>query len=197
MLPRSDSSFSPRRAPARGFTILELLIVLAIVGITFGIVAPRFRMSEQTAVQLAGMQLAQDIDVTRTRALSTRKLARVSFDALDPQYGGYLDHDGDGVIAESATEWQALRGFGERALPSGVIFGRGTAPAIPDDASAGAITFRDQRVEFDSRGLVVPMGNGGVVYLANRADPSAVVAVSVTPSGNTRLWTWRAGEGWQ
>jgi prepilin-type N-terminal cleavage/methylation domain-containing protein len=180
-----------------GFTILELLIVIVIVGLTFGIVAPRFRLSERTAVELAGMQLAQDIDVTRTRALSTRQRARVAFDEIEPRYGGYLDHDGDGVIAQSAVEWQALRGFGERELPRGVRFGRGVAPAIPDDGGSGAVTFTDGRVEFDSRGLVSPMGSGGVVYLVTPTDPSAVVAVSVAPSGNTRLWTWRGTEGWQ
>ena len=63
--------------PPRGYTILELVVVVCIVGITMGIVAPRFRMSGATAVQLAGIQLAQDIDVTRTRALSTRQRSRL------------------------------------------------------------------------------------------------------------------------
>jgi prepilin-type N-terminal cleavage/methylation domain-containing protein len=181
----------------RGYTILELIVVVAIVGITMGIVAPRFRLSGTTAVQLAGTQLAQDIDVTRTRALTTRQKSRVAFRVGAKAYGGYLDHNDDGAIAEVAIEWQELRGFGERELPRGVIYGRGLAPTLPDDASGGSVTFADSRVEFDSRGLTIPQGSGGVVYLRSEHEPEAVIAVSVAPSGNARLWSWKAGEGWR
>jgi prepilin-type N-terminal cleavage/methylation domain-containing protein len=187
---------SPRQLP-RGYTILELIVVIAIVGITMAIVAPRFRLSGTTAVQLAGTQLALDIDVTRTRALTTRQKSRVAFRADDKQYGGYLDHDDDGNIAEVAIEWQELRGFGERSLPQGIVFGRGVAPNVPDDPAGGSITFADGRLEFDSRGLTIPQGSRGVVYLQSEHEPKAVIAVSVAPSGNARLWTWKAGEGWR
>jgi type II secretory pathway pseudopilin PulG len=182
---------------ARGFTILELIVIVAIVGLTMGIVAPRFRLSGTTAVQLAGTQLAQDIDVTRTRALTTRQKSRVSFESASKGYGGYLDHDDDGTISEIAVEWQNLRGFGERPLPPGISYGRGGAPNLPDDDSNGSITFADSRVEFDSRGLTMPQGSGGVVYLQSDTEPGAAVAVQVLPSGNVRLWTWKAGEGWK
>ena len=184
----------PRR---RGFTILELVAVVTVIGVSMAIVAPRFRLKETTEVQLAGMQLAQDIDVARTRALTTRSLARVSFKALTKKYGGYLDHDGDGSFAESSTEWQALRGFGERPLPTRVRFGRGAAPAVPDNSAGGDITFANSRVEFDSRGLVTPIDGFGVVYLQSETNSSAVVAVSVSPSGNSRLWIWKPSTGWQ
>lgn len=181
----------------RGFTMIELIAVVTIVGVVMAIAAPRFRLSRATAVQLAGQQLAQDLDVSRTRALATRLMARVSFRDTQRRYGGYLDHDGDGQFSQSATEWQALRAFGERTLPPGVKFGRGVAPALPDDPSSGDITFANGYVEFDTRGLVVPSNTGGVIYLTNEADPSAVVAVAVSPSGNTRYWTWKPGGGWE
>lgn len=181
----------------RGYTILELLAVVAIVGIMMAMILPKFRISEQTEVELAGMQLAQDIDVARTRALSTRELVRVAFTVSTRSYGGYLDENGDGTIAESDTEWQALRGFGVRELPTRVQFSRGAAGAIPGDASSSAVSFADGRIEFDSRGLTMPMGTRGVVYLANEDDPQAVVAIQVTPSGNVRFWIYRQNGGWQ
>jgi type II secretory pathway pseudopilin PulG len=177
--------------------MLELIAVVGVIGVLMAIVAPRFRLSRATAVQLAGQQLAQDIDVSRTRALATRLMARVAFEPSNRRYGGYLDHDGDTQFAQSATEWQALRAFGERTLPAGVKFGRGVAPALPEDPANGDITFANNYVEFDARGLVLPANTGGVIYLTNEADPSAVVAVAVSPSGNTRYWTWKPGEGWQ
>jgi prepilin-type N-terminal cleavage/methylation domain-containing protein len=181
----------------RGYTMVELAVVVAIVGITMGIIAPNLRLSGTTAVQLAGTQMAQDIDVTRTRALTTRQLSRVSFREGLKQYGGYLDHDDDGNIGELAIEWQELRGFGERDLPTGVTFGRGPVPPIPDDASGGSITFADGKVQFDARGLTMPRGTSGVVYLRSEKEKEAVVAIAVAPSGNVRLWTWHPTEGWR
>ncbi|BAH37774.1 MAG TPA: prepilin-type cleavage/methylation domain-containing protein [Gemmatimonas aurantiaca] len=180
-----------------GFTLLELIAVVTIVGAVMAIAAPRFRIARSTELQLAGMQMAQDIDVARTRSLSTRLLVRVSFNTTTKQYGGYLDHDGDGTLTQSAAEWQALRGFGERPLPKGISFGRGAAPGIPDDASSQAVTFTNSRVEFDSRGLVRPMGSSGVVYMTADLEPKAVVAISVAPSGNARFWTWSPEGGWK
>lgn len=181
----------------RGFTIIELLAVVAILGIMMAFMLPKFRVSEKTEVQLAGIQLAQDLDVARTRALTTREMVRVAFNTSTRTYGGYLDDDGNGTITESDVEWQALRGFGVRELPARVHYGRGAAGAIPGDAPSGAVTFPNGRIEFDSRGLTMPMGTRGVVYLANDNDPNAVVAVQVTPSGNVRFWTYRQSGGWQ
>lgn len=180
-----------------GFTIIELLMVVAVVGIMMSIVLPKFRISEKTEVQLAGIQLAQDLDVSRTRALSTREMVRVAFKTGTRKYGGYLDADGDGTIVESDAEWQALRGFGVRTLPDRVTYGRGAAGAIPGDAPSGEVTFPNARLEFDARGLTMPMGTRGVVYLASENDPYAVVAIQVTPSGNVRFWTYKQVGGWQ
>ncbi len=188
------------RRKQSGFTIFELIVVMTVVAVLMGIVAPRFRLASSTTLQMAGIQMAQDIDVSRTRALSTRQMVRVAFDESDNRYGGYLDHDNDGSIAQSAAEWQALRGFGERSLPAGIIFGRGSAPALPNGqggAGTGAVTFYSDRVEFDSRGLALPAGASGAVYLMSPAEPNRVVAISVAPSGNTRFWTWTPDEGWK
>lgn len=183
----------PGTVARRGYTILELVVVMAIVGLTMGIIAPRFRLSGATNVQLAGTQMAQDVDVTRTRALTTRQTSRVTFRQAQDSYAGYLDHNDDGTIGEVAIEWQELRGFGPRPLPTGVVYGRGAAPPLPDDPSGGAVTFENSRVEFDSRGLTVPQGTGGVVYLRSTSEKDAVVAIQVSPSGNTRMWTWSEG----
>lgn len=180
-----------------GYSLVELLVVVFVVGVSMAIVAPRFRISAFTEVQLAGTQIAQDIDVTRTRALTTRQMSRVSFDVGARRYGGFLDHNDDGQIAEVEVEWQQLRGFGVRQLPARITYGRGSAAPLPDDPSGGVVTFADSRVQFDSRGLVIPRGSGGVVYLQHETDKSAVVALAVAPSGNTRLWTWRGSEGWK
>jgi prepilin-type N-terminal cleavage/methylation domain-containing protein len=182
----------------RGFTIYELLIVVAIVGIMMSIVVPRMRVSPMTEVQLAGMQLAQDMDLARTRALSTRSFARVQFGSATGvwSYSGYLDTNGDSTITGTNDERLALHGWGTRPLPTHVSVGRGSASSIPNDGSTAAVTFDNARVEFDTRGLPTPAGTTGVVYLANTEDPTAVVAVALAPSGSVQIWTWKGGY-WQ
>ncbi|MGV3709600.1 MAG: pilus assembly FimT family protein [Gemmatimonas sp.] len=192
----SNATLSARHPSAarRGFTMIELLMVVTITGLMVAISATRFRITEFTEAQLAGVQLVQDIDYARTRALATRSLSRVKFEnTTTPSYSGYLDTDGDSTIAESAAELQQLRGSGRRELPTRIIYGRGSVPAIPDDPSSGAITFASSRVEFNSRGIVTPMGTSGVVYLRHQNKAQVVVAVQVTAAGNVRLWTYKDG----
>jgi prepilin-type N-terminal cleavage/methylation domain-containing protein len=185
------------RTPARarlGFTMIELLMVVTITGLMVAISASRFRISEFTEVKLAGEQMAQDVDHARTRALSARSVSRVKFtNSTTPSYAGFLDTDGDSVIVESDAERQFLHGSGKRELPKRVIYGRGSAPAIPDDAAGGAITFADSRVEFNSRGVVKPLGTSGVIYMRHTVKPENVVAVQITAAGNVRLWTYQGG----
>ena len=82
------SSPSDASRARRGFTIIELLAVMMIVGIMMAVMLPKFRISEKTEVQLAGIQLAQDMDIARTRALSTREQVRVAFYGSTRKYGG-------------------------------------------------------------------------------------------------------------
>lgn len=171
-------------------------MVVIVVGIMMAVAIPKFRISPETEVQLAAMQLAQDIDLARTRALSTRSLVRVAFVADARNYTGYLDNNADGTIGGTQAERDALRGFATRTLPVRVDFGRGTASAAPGDGGGGAITFSGSKVDFDSRGLTLPMGAGGAVYIRHNDKSSAVSAVVVSPAGNVRLWTWRNG-AWQ
>jgi prepilin-type N-terminal cleavage/methylation domain-containing protein len=182
----------------RGFTIYELLIVVAVVGIMMSIVVPRMRVSPMTEVQLAGMQLAQDMDLARTRALSTRSFARVQFGTSGgvSNYSGYLDTNGDSTITGTSDERLALHGWGTRPMPTHVTVSRGSATGLPTDAGNSAISFANSRVDFDTRGLPTPSGTSGVVYLANSTDPTAVVAVALAPSGSVQIWTWKGGY-WQ
>lgn len=174
--------------------MIELMIVVVITGLMVGISASRFRISEYTEAQLAGQQLVQDIDYARTRALASRSLARVKFDnSSTPNYAGFLDTDGDSTIAETAAETKNLHGFGKRPLPVRVVYGRGSVPAIPGDGSSSPITFASNRVEFNSRGIVQPMGTSGIIYLKHTKKPEVVVAVQVVASGSVRLWTYSGG----
>ena len=175
-------------------TLVEMVVVVAIVGVVMSVMLPRLHASSLTQAQMAGMQLLQDLDLARTRALASRSLVRMAFVTTGTQsYTGYLDTDNDGVIGGTAAESQALMAFGTRTLPPGIVFGRGSATAVPDVSASGVVTFANGQADFDSRGLPTPHKTTGAVYLQYSADPAAVVAVSVAASGNLRLWTWLGG----
>jgi prepilin-type N-terminal cleavage/methylation domain-containing protein len=187
---------SRRRRSA--FTMIEVLLVVAMIGIMVAIVGPKFRINQGMEVQLAGMQLVQDLELARTRALATLSDVRFVLETSgEPEaYAGYLDHDRDGTFGENATERLALRGFGRRELPARVVYGRGSADALPTDIVGSSVTFEDARIWFNTRGITEPLGTSGVVYLTSATDDSKAVAVAVSGSGAVRLWTWR-NEEWQ
>jgi type II secretion system protein H len=180
----------------RGFTLVELLMVVVIMAVMFAFTAPMLRVSPQRRVQTAARQLARDLDLTRTRAMATKAIARLAFDSAASTYIGYLDHDADGSITQIAAETQELGGFGQRELGRNVVYGRGNATAAPGDTMSGAITFSNSRIEFDSRGVTLPFGTRGTIYLTHSNDADAVTAVSISGSASFKVWIWR-GSSWE
>lgn len=187
-----------RQRARAGFTMIEVLLVVAMIGVMVAVVGPKFRLNESTEVQLAGMQITQDMELARTRALATRSEVRFVFETgSEPgAYAGYLDDNRDGAIGESEAERDALRGFGRRELPGRVKFGRGDADPLPSDPNGNDVTFADGRVLFNTRGITEPLGTSGVVYLTSTVDAAFASAIAVSGSGAVRLWMWRDGT-WQ
>lgn len=183
------------RCATVGFTLVEMVVVLAMAAVLLAIALPQLRPSPTRTVQWAARQLVNDLELVRTRALATKRGVRVAFNAADA-YVGFLDDDGDGTFAESVAETQALRGFGTRTLDALVRFGRGSAPALPGETGTGPVTFPNDRVDFDSRGITVPQGARGSIYLVHRDYPDAVAAVSISGSASFKVWAYRDG-AWQ
>lgn len=179
-----------------GISLVEIIIVITMVGLMAGIMVPRFRMTPKQKLRAAAQVVAYDLELARTRALSTRSIVRVTFDATNNNYSGYLDDDRNGAIAGNSTEQDALQAFRTKALDAGVTYDRGSAPDIPDFPGAGNITLTGSRIDFDPRGLTTPFGSKGVIYLRHADDATAVSAVSITAAGGIRMWRYQGG-AWQ
>ena len=177
----------------RGFSLLEVVVVLVLFGAVLSITLGRLRISEEREVEMASSEVVRLLDMARAKAIATRRGVRVRFDGVNARVTAYLDHDRDGTITESQTEQDAFQGFGTQKLRRGVRFGRGSASAFPGDSLSGAITLPGEALEFDSRGIPTPLGTSGVLYIRHNAEESVVAAISVTGSASFRLWRWLDG----
>ena len=77
-----------KRSPrgASGFTIVELVIVMSMMIILVGIVAPRMQVSPTRRIQGMAHQMTGHLELARTRALGQRQLTRVVFDEGERTY---------------------------------------------------------------------------------------------------------------
>ena len=187
-----------KRSPrgASGFTIVELVIVMSMMIILVGIVAPRMRVSPTRRIQGMAHQMTGHLELARTRALGQRQLTRVVFDETERTYTAYVDHDRDDNINEQEEEVEAFFEFGERELEMFVDFGRGNASTIPGDSSLVAVTLGSNTLDLSVQGVPEPWGTTGTVYLVHQDDPNAVAAISIASSGSFKAWRWFQGE-WQ
>ena len=124
-----------------GFTLIEMMIVVVVMGLAMMIAVPRFRASSKTKARMAATMLTSDLELARTKAMAHRAQVRVVFNTATNEYTGYLDFNRDGVISESTAERDSLHAFGTRQLANSAVFGRNGQADITDFTGAGNITF--------------------------------------------------------
>jgi prepilin-type N-terminal cleavage/methylation domain-containing protein len=184
---------TPQRAGQAGFTLIEMVIVVVVMGLAMMFAIPRFHVSSKTKARMAASALTADLELARSKAMAHRATVRVVFNPADNTYTGYLDFDRDGVINESAAERDSLHAFGTRTLAQGALYGRAGQADIRDFTGSGGITFPTPQVDFDARGLTTPFGTRGAIYVQLVDDSAAVAAVTVSGAGGVRLWTSEGG----
>lgn len=181
---------SPR---VQGFTVVELVIVMSIIMILAGIVAPRLQVSASRRVEGMAHQMVAHLELARSNALGTRQMTRIIFDEAERTYTAYVDHDRDGNITEIFDEVTAFAQFGERDLEMFIEFGQGNASTIPGDPSLDAVTITNNTLNLSTQGVPEPWGTMGTVYLVHRDDKDAVAAISIASSGSFKAWRWSPG----
>ncbi len=179
-----------------GFTLIELMTTVVIIGMALLIVMPRLRISPRSHVRHAAEQMVNDLELIRTRALATKSMVRLDCNTGGASYMGYLDDNQDGVISGTTAEARAMGGFGQRSLDNGVVFGLGSVPRLPGDTLSGAVTFAGDQILFNNRGLPEPFGVRGTIYFTHPEDITIASAVTVTGSGSFHTWNYYGG-GWQ
>ncbi len=191
------TSSSDKRSPrsTQGFSLVELVVVVSLIVIVTGIVAPRLRVSPIRRVEGMAQQMVAHLELARSHSLGRRQLTRVVFDETNRTYTAYVDDDRNGTIAEIAAEMDAFPEFGKRELEEFVDFGRGNAASIPGDSLMLAVTLTDNKLNLSVQGVPEPWGTMGTVYLVHRSDKNAVAAISIASSGSFKSWRWWPAEG--
>ena len=95
-----------------GFTLLELLMVIALVGILAAIVLPSAEPSINDQLRATARILATDLAYARSLAITNNSTYRVVFDMANNRY--ILEHSGSDASLDLLPESPFSRDFGEQ-----------------------------------------------------------------------------------
>ncbi len=193
MRPKANDNGMRSPRGTQGFTVVELVIVMAILVIMVGVVAPRLQVSPSRRVEGMAHQMAAHLEMARSNALGKRLKTEIVFDENARTYTAYVDHNRDGNITQIAVEAEAFPEFAVRELERFVDYGRGNASTIPGDPSLDAVTLTSAQLDLSVQGVPEPWGTMGTVYLVHRDDADAVMAISIASSGSFKAWRWSPG----
>ncbi len=113
----------PRLASSRGFSLLEVLLVVGLIGVTGVLAAAAMGGGfERIAFQSAARELAAQLRYTRAQAIATGEPQRFT---LDP----------------AARTWSAANGARRGGIPASVEVAITSAREVQPDAREGAILF--------------------------------------------------------
>jgi len=82
---------------SRGYTLIEVLVVVTIIGIAGSIVVPHMVRGGEMQIQAAGRMVISDLLMTQNEAIARQAVRRMTFDTTANQYA--ITDSADAVVA--------------------------------------------------------------------------------------------------
>jgi prepilin-type N-terminal cleavage/methylation domain-containing protein len=184
----------PRPGPRAGYSLVEVMLVLVLMGVLLALAAPRFNLS-RTRTEAGVHALATELMAAQRAAVSGQHDVVVAFDQAQRQLRVHHDLDNDAAVDGG----EPVR---MRPLERGVVFGRGGAGALAQLGGQPVSFTRTQgglpAVTFNRAGSASEEGGA---YLtappANSPPPSSTRAVVVDrATGRAVIWRY-TGSAWE
>jgi type IV fimbrial biogenesis protein FimT len=180
-----------QRGAARGFTIVELMVTLAVFAVVVSLAAPSFtrmmladRITAQTNELVMGLNAAKSEAIRRGQPVSLRARDDAYPNDFHRGWSTFTDANGDGVAEAPATPEDGtvvrdtLAAAGRTTVER--VTRTGTSPAFTYDAATSSLNGR-QFVTFNARGGIA--GNGPAFFRicdsSNNSVPGRIVQVSI------------------
>ncbi|MGC9324914.1 MAG: GspH/FimT family pseudopilin [Desulfomonilia bacterium] len=152
-MPTSETGKQTRIS--RGFTLLELIIVLVIVGITLGYVGPRLFMGFSSSnLDQASRDIMTIIQFARSTALTQHTTYYLRFDIDNSWVGVYPKPESTGVLPEMTRQ---------RDLPPGVRI-TGIKSPYQNEKEQGEVDLKVTPEGIVEQGVIYLDGGSGKTY---------------------------------
>lgn len=160
----------------RGFTLLEVLVVLVIMGVLLGLVSARMQPSERDELRVETERLAQLLDLAAEQSRITGTSIAWTASTSGYQFWRRAGDDDWSPIHDSNHDSDLLR---PRSLPSGMSISGFRTEAIPEG--------RLMRVEFSPSGDALAF----IVELSLGAERYSIVS---SPVGELQVVAGQSGQ---
>jgi prepilin-type N-terminal cleavage/methylation domain-containing protein len=211
--------YSPRHRSAKGFTVIELVVVVAIISI-LGAISVQQMISSRRLIRSAAVtrEIVSALRDARQMAVSQRRAITFQYDDAKKQIN-IINHGADadgvgvsGIVVLSASNYPNTTGSSvERTyllastgipasdiaygLPSGAATGAGT---LGDNSTLSALTNQKLNVTFQPDGSIINSAGTTkdfALFIYNASKPKDTASAVSILGGTGRIKAWRYSKG--
>lgn len=173
-----------------GFTLLELIIAIVILVVLAAISVPIFlSWLPEYRLRSAADDLYAHLQHAKIQAIRNNNNWAMQFVESSNSYTIYSNY------IDSSDTGTAVKTINLSDHGSGVGYGRGNATSSIGTYDADGITYSNNWLIFNRRGMLFNVGCIGYVYLSNNAGSARAIGTPAI-AGVVRLRRWAGGSNW-